>query len=104
MKSLDDGAQNALWLTAQVLLMQRTAAIEDPAIRLCAAFFWNTALPFARDPVDQHGLPRVKPPETDVVFTTPAINARPPRRCRCRGVAPCLIKEHDDFLIVEDDS
>jgi GntR family transcriptional regulator/MocR family aminotransferase len=51
------GAQNALWLTAQVLLTQRRTAWDDPAI---PPHFWNTALPFARDPVDQHGLPPLR--------------------------------------------
>lgn len=100
------GAQNALWLAAQVLLTQRrSAAHEDPCypglrriLRQCRCN--RNALS-----VDEDGLPPdAIPPETDVVFTTPS------HQCPTASTMPLerrqelLRRAHDDdFLIVEDD-
>ena len=68
------GAQNALWLTAQVLLTQRrVAALENPcyhALRDILAQSRSRVVPID---VDRHGLPPEAIPDgTDVIFTTPS--------------------------------
>ncbi|MDB4214007.1 PLP-dependent aminotransferase family protein, partial [Octadecabacter sp.] len=68
------GAQNALWLTAQVLLTQRrTAAIEDPCYPALRGILNQARCHLHAIPVDQDGLPPDALPDgTDVVFTTPS--------------------------------
>ena len=68
------GAQNALWLSAQVLLSQRRmAAIEDPCYHALFDILNQSRCHLAALPVDQDGLPPESiPPETDVIFTTPS--------------------------------
>ncbi|MEL6960961.1 MAG: PLP-dependent aminotransferase family protein [Pseudomonadota bacterium] len=100
------GAQNALWLTAQVLLTQRrTAAIEDPCYPALRGILQQARCHLHALPVDQDGLPPDSlPPETDVVFTTPS------HQCPTAATMPMSRRhalldkaERDDFLIVEDD-
>ncbi|MEO9515166.1 MAG: PLP-dependent aminotransferase family protein [Paracoccaceae bacterium] len=68
------GAQNALWLTAQVLLNQRrTAALEDPCYPALRDVLDQSRCHVRPIRVDQEGLPPDEiPPETDVIFTTPS--------------------------------
>lgn len=100
------GAQNALWLTAQVLLTQRrTAAIEDPCYPNLRGILEQSPCHLHTVPVDEFGLrPDDLPPDTDVVFTTPS------HQCPTAATLPMSRRralldraEADDFLIVEDD-
>ncbi|MEM6596127.1 MAG: PLP-dependent aminotransferase family protein [Pseudomonadota bacterium] len=100
------GAQNALWLTAQVLLTQRrTAAHEDPCYPGLRAILKQSRCHRIKISVDEQGLPPQQvPPETDVLFTTPS------HQCPTTATMPLARREallkrahDDDFLIVEDD-
>lgn len=68
------GAQNALWLTAQVLLTQRrTAALEDPCYPALRGILAQSRCHVRPVPVDRDGLPPdLVPDDTDVIFTTPS--------------------------------
>jgi len=100
------GAQNALWLAAQVLLSQRrTAAIEEPGYPALRDILTLSRCHLETVEIDAQGLPpEAIPPETDVIFCTPAhhcptaITMPRPRReallARAREI---------DALIVEDD-
>ena len=100
------GAQNALWLTAQVLLTQRrTAVIEDPCYPALRNILMQSRCQLNTVPVDADGLPpEALPPQTDVVFTTPS------HQCPTTATMPlnrrqALLEkaEAEDFVIVEDD-
>ena len=100
------GAQNALWLTAQVLLTQRrTAAFEDPCYPALREILTQSRCHMAPVRVDRDGLPPDGiPPETDVIFTTPS------HQCPTTATMPMarrqdlLDRARDlDALIVEDD-
>lgn len=100
------GAQNALWLTAQVLLTQRrTATHEDPCYPGLRAILKQSRCHRHRISVDDEGLPPdLVPAETDVLFTTPS------HQCPTATTMPLdrrkdLLRRarDDDFLIVEDD-
>lgn len=100
------GAQNALWLTAQVLLTQRrTAAIEDPCYPALRDILSQSRCHVVPLPVDQNGLPPESiPPKTDVIFTTPS------HQCPTTATMPMARREallekarELDALIVEDD-
>lgn len=100
------GAQNALWLTAQVLLTQRrTAAIENPCYPSLRDILVNTRCHLAPLDVDNNGLPPDRiPAETDVLFTTPS------HQCPTTATMPMARRQAlldkantGDFLIVEDD-
>ena len=100
------GAQNALWLTAQVLLTQRrTAAIEEPCYHALRDILTQSRCHVAPVEVDKDGLnPDALPEHADVIFTTPShqspTNATMPLTRR----KALLDKAHDmDALIVEDD-
>lgn len=100
------GAQNALWLTAQVLLTQRrTAAIEEPCYHALRDILTQSRCHVAPVEVDKDGLnPDALPDHADVIFTTPShqspTNATMPLKRR----KALLDKAHDmDALIVEDD-
>lgn len=100
------GAQNALWISAQLLSTQRrTVAIENPcyngmrevlAQTRCNSFFVD---------VDENGLPPDKlPPDVDVVFTTAS------HHCPTNVTMPTSRRKElldrankDEFIIVEDD-
>ena len=102
------GAQNALWLAAQVLLARRRARRRwrTPAIRACARSWPRPAARTVAVDVDADGLPPdAMPKGVDVVFTTAShhcpTNATMPvdRRARaCWNGRPRTIS-----LIVEDD-
>ncbi|KPP84125.1 MAG: transcriptional regulator of taurine degradation TauR [Rhodobacteraceae bacterium HLUCCA08] len=100
------GAQNALWLTAQVLLTQRrTAAIEDPCYPALRGILTQARCHLHAVPVDRDGLPPEAIPDgTNVVFCTPS------HQCPTTATMPmsrrhALLEraEAEDFLIVEDD-
>ena len=100
------GAQNALWMTVQILLTQRRmAAIEDPCYHAMRDILNQSRCHVAPLPVDRDGLkPDHIPPETDVIFTTPS------HQCPTAATMPMsrrhalLERARDlDALIVEDD-
>ncbi len=100
------GAQNALWLTAQVLLTQRRlATMEDPSYPALRAILLQSRCQLATVPVDSDGMEIEKiPQDTDVVFTTPS------HQCPTTATMPVPRRkalldraERDDFLVVEDD-
>ncbi len=100
------GAQNALWLTAQVLLTQRrTAVIENPCYHALRDILMQSRCHLAPITVDRHGLPPDALPDTaDVIFTTPShqspTNATMPLARR----KALLNKAREmEALIVEDD-
>ena len=68
------GAQNALWLTAQVLLTQRrTAVAEDPCYPALRDILTQTRCHLAPVKVDRDGLPPERLPDrADLIFTTPS--------------------------------
>lgn len=100
------GAQNALWLAAQVLLTQRRmAAIEDPCYHALRDILNQSRCHLAPISVDRDGLsPENIPPEADVIFTTPS------HQCPTAATMP-MSRRHEllkfardnDALIVEDD-
>ncbi|MEP4195161.1 MAG: PLP-dependent aminotransferase family protein [Aliishimia sp.] len=100
------GAQNALWLTAQILLTQRrTAVIEDPCYHAQRDILTQSRCHITPIPVDKDGLPpSLIPDETDVIFTTPSH--------QCPTTATMPISRRRDLLerakelnalIIEDD-
>jgi GntR family transcriptional regulator/MocR family aminotransferase len=100
------GAQNALWLTTQVLLTQRrSAALEDPCYPALRDILSQSRCHVTPVRVDQDGLPpEAIPPETDVIFTTPS------HQCPTNATMPMhrrralLDRARElDALIVEDD-
>jgi GntR family transcriptional regulator/MocR family aminotransferase len=100
------GAQNALWLTAEVLLgSKRTAVIESPCYPGLAGILAQTGARILPVPVDSGGLPVHEiSPGIDVVFVTPS------HHCPTSVTMPVDRRQallaraaQDDFLIVEDD-
>ncbi len=100
------GAQNALWLSAQVLLnSRRRAAIEDPCYPALRNILTQSRCQLSMVPVDADGLPPEDLPDgTDVVFTTPS------HQCPTTATMPLARRkallekaEAEDFVIVEDD-
>ena len=100
------GAQNALWLAAQVLLgAGRLGVLENPCYPSLRGILQQTNCRVASVDVDESGLPPHAIPEgTDVVFTTAShhcpTNATMPMERR-RALLDKASAE--DFLIVEDD-
>jgi GntR family transcriptional regulator / MocR family aminotransferase len=100
------GAQNALWLSAQVLLTQRrTAAIENPCYQGLREILIQTRCKLISADVDENGLPPDRlPAGVDVVFTTPShhcpTNATMPLE---RRNALLALAAKNDFILVEDD-
>jgi len=100
------GAQNALWLTAQLLLNQRrTAAIEDPGYPGLREILRQTRCRVVPVPVGPQGLePGRLPDDTDILFCTPS------HHCPSGVTMPldarhALLREASErnTLIVEDD-
>ncbi|QYX57507.1 PLP-dependent aminotransferase family protein [Roseovarius sp. SCSIO 43702] len=100
------GAQNALWLTAQVLLTpRRRAVIEDPCFHALRDILVQSRCHLTAVPVDADGLPPDALPErADVIFSTPShqspTNTTMPMDRRERLLAKAAAM---DALIVEDD-
>lgn len=105
------GAQNALWLAAQVLLTpERRAAIEDPCYPALRQILEQTGCSLATVPVDADGLPPEGiPGDTRVIFTTPShqcpTNATMPlerRRAlldRAREICAVVVEDDYEFEI-----
>ena len=100
------GAQNALWITAQVLLTQRRVAVaEDPSYPALRDILTQSRCNLVPVAVDEDGLPPDALPDVaDVIFTTPS------HQCPTNATMPLarrkalLAKARDmDALIVEDD-
>jgi GntR family transcriptional regulator / MocR family aminotransferase len=100
------GAQNALWLSAQVLLQPgRHAVMENPGYPALRAMLTQTGARMTSVDVDAGGLPpEALPDGADVVFTTAShhcpTNATMPLERRMRLLAAAKAQ---DFIIVEDD-
>lgn len=100
------GAQNGLWLAAQVLLGQgRVAAIENPCYSGLRSVLGQVDCEVASVDVDAAGLPpEAIPPGVDVVFTTAShhspTNATMPLDRRAAFLEAASAR---NFLIVEDD-
>ncbi|WP_439117933.1 PLP-dependent aminotransferase family protein [Nereida ignava] len=100
------GAQNALWLSAQLLLTQRrNAVMEEPCYPGLRDILMQSRCNLHHIPVDEDGLPPdLLPKDIDVVFCTPS------HQCPTTASMPFERKTEllnraasDDFLIVEDD-
>ncbi|MBE1294285.1 MAG: aminotransferase class I/II-fold pyridoxal phosphate-dependent enzyme [Rhodobacteraceae bacterium] len=100
------GAQNALWIAAQILLTQRrTAAIENPCYHALRDILNQSRCHVDAIDVDRDGLnPDLIPAEADVIFTTPS------HQCPTTATMPmarrhALLKRAQDIdaLVVEDD-
>lgn len=100
------GAQNGLWMAAQVLLApERVAVIENPCYPGLRGILQQTICEVASVDVDDDGLPPDQlPPAVDVVFTSPShhspTNATMPL---ARRMALLKAASDRDFVIVEDD-
>ncbi|MEM6887544.1 MAG: PLP-dependent aminotransferase family protein [Pseudomonadota bacterium] len=100
------GAQNALWLTAQVLLTRRRhAALEDPCYHALRDILKQSGCQVTPVRVDADGLPPdAVPPETDVIFTTPSHQCPTTRTMPLHRRQDLLERAMEmDALIVEDD-
>ncbi len=100
------GAQNALWLSAHVLLNQRRrAVVEDPCYSTQRWILTQARCQLDAVPIDEDGLnPDDIPLGTDAVFTTPS------HQCPTTATMPLARREQllqraerEDLLIVEDD-
>lgn len=100
------GAQNALWMSAQILLTQRrTAAIENPCYPGLREILQQTRCTTRPVDVDEDGLPpEALPSDVDVVFTTAS------HQCPTNATMPIARRQAlldrasaDGFIIVEDD-
>ncbi|MFA8384960.1 MAG: PLP-dependent aminotransferase family protein [Pelagibaca sp.] len=100
------GAQNALWMTSQVLLTQRRrAVIENPCYPSLRGVLTQSRCHLSAVDVDEDGLPPEHIPEqTDVIFTTPS------HQCPTSYTMPLARRQALlararalDALIVEDD-
>lgn len=100
------GAQNALWIIAQILLAQGSrVAYENPGYPGLRDILRNSGCKQHPIDVDENGLPPDQlPPDLDVVFTTPS------HQCPTTVTMP-MDRRHEilrlarekDFLVVEDD-
>lgn len=100
------GAQNALWLSARVLLnRRRKVAIEDPCYYSLRELLLASDCQVMQVPVDGDGLPpEAIPADTNVIFTTPS------HQCPTTATMP-LARRHAlldrareiEATIVEDD-
>ncbi|WGH78457.1 MocR-like pyridoxine biosynthesis transcription factor PdxR [Jannaschia ovalis] len=100
------GAQNALWIVAQILLTQRrNAVMEHPCYPALREVLHLSRCNTAAVEVDAQGLPPdAVPAGTDVLFVTPS------HHCPTSATMPlerrrALLEraERDDFIVVEDD-
>ena len=100
------GAQNGLWMAAQLLLgAGRRAAIENPGYAGLRGILAGQGADVVAVDVDEGGLPPdAIPPRVDVVFTTAS------HQCPTNATMPVARREallaraaRDNFVIVEDD-
>ena len=100
------GAQNALWMAAELILSQRrTAAMENPCYPGLREILHQARCRTVAIDVDDDGLPpEALPDEVDAVFTTPShqcpTNATMPL---ARRKALLRLSRERGFVIVEDD-
>lgn len=100
------GAQNALWMSAQVLLTQRRmAAIEDPCYYSLRDILTQSRCHLVQIPVDRDGLPpEALPDGTDVIFTTPSHQSPTTATMSIERRKALLDRARAlDALVVEDD-
>jgi GntR family transcriptional regulator/MocR family aminotransferase len=100
------GAQNALWMTAQVLLTQRRiAAVENPCYYSLRTVLEQSRCRVWPIEVDRDGLPpEALPDQADVIFTTPSHQAPTGATMPLERRKALLNKARAmDALIVEDD-
>ncbi len=100
------GAQNALWMTAQVLLTQRRiAAVENPCYYSLRTVLEQSRCRLHPIDVDADGLPpEALPDKADVIFTTPSHQAPTGATMPLERRRALLAKARAmDALIVEDD-
>ncbi len=100
------GAQNALWLTAQLLLHEgKSAAFENPGYPGVREILRQSRCKRIPVDVDQDGMnPDDLPTDVDVVFTTPSHHAPTTATMpMSRRHALLARASRDGFLVVEDD-
>ncbi|RYH02215.1 PLP-dependent aminotransferase family protein [Salipiger sp. IMCC34102] len=100
------GAQNALWLSAQLLLAEGTACVtEDPCYPALRRIVQATGAALTPVPVDADGLPPdLIPQGTRVVFTTPSHQCPTTATMPAARRAALLARaRRDDMIVVEDD-
>jgi GntR family transcriptional regulator/MocR family aminotransferase len=100
------GAQNALWLTTQVLLTQRRRAVlEDPCYHALRDILSQSRCHVTPVRVDHDGLPSdAIPPNTDVIFTTPSHQCPTNTTMPMNRRAALLERAREmDAIVVEDD-
>ncbi len=100
------GAQNALWITAQILLGPAQRAVqEDPGFPGLRDVLRQTGCTVSTVPVDEDGLPPEDIPDgTNVVFTTPSHHSPTTVTMPVtRRKALLEAAAQKDFVIVEDD-
>lgn len=100
------GAQNALWLTAQILLTrQRMAVIEDPCYYSLRDLLTHLRCRLHPVQVDANGLPPAAiPQDADVIFATPSHQSPTTATMPLARRRKLLERAHElDALIVEDD-
>jgi len=100
------GAQNAIWLAAQVLLNQRrTAAIEEPCYPGLRDILNQTRCRLLPVQIGEHGLePQDLPERVDVVFCTPSHHCPTGRTMPLHQRQELLsLASEREFLVVEDD-
>jgi GntR family transcriptional regulator/MocR family aminotransferase len=103
------GAQNALWMTSQVLLTQRRkAVIENPCYPALRDILTQARCHLSAVDVDEDGLPPDHIPEnTDVIFTTPShqcptshtmpLDRRQALLDRARGLNALIVEDDYEF-------
>ncbi len=100
------GAQNALWLIAQILLNpRRHAAVEDPCYHALRDLLTHSRCQLAPLRVDRDALPpEIIPDNTDVIFTTPSHQCPTTATMPLKRRRELLARAREiDALIVEDD-
>lgn len=100
------GAQNALWLTTQILLNgRRTACVEDPCYHALRDVLMQAKCHLATVPVDEDGLPPEAIPDgADVIFTTPSHQSPTTTTMPLKRRHALLERARAlDALIIEDD-
>lgn len=100
------GAQNALWMAAQILLgAERRAMIENPCYHALRDILSHAQTPITPVNVDKDGLPpEAIPDDTDVIFCTPS-HQSPTSATMPMARRTELLRRASDLnaLIIEDD-
>lgn len=99
------GAQNALWLAAQLVALDRKTVVEDPCYPALRGLLRQAGAEICPVPVDQDGLnPDALPVDTKVICTTPSHQC-PSSSTLPRARRDALLKRAADMgaIIIEDD-